>query len=477
MLRSYRLGFATNSSSSHSIIIHPALQAAQRYTPATPWSTKEELNHPSHYSLITTKDKAGYLAHLAERQIRFNTELTAHQKANIHGAFHRAGFSMAELLAHTPNIEYDSVLGGCPKGVPFDLWLSFLLDPCVSMHCTPESGDDERVYEPCLEVGHAKLPYSLSDFTRWKIEGDAMVSFDIFTGSKFRWSASPYEKAITPELVDVKITDWCGFGCTFCYQGSTTEGVHAPLDAILAIFDQLADMGVFEVALGGGEPLAHPDIVAIIDGAKSRGLCVALTTFDKKLLDHPHLTTLLDSKHNHPGRLTALGVSVHGHKDVERLVATKEGLRARKLYTELIAQTVVGATPLITLERTLDVAIERDMPLLLLGYKTTGRGAGRERPVNTETLKRLLVKAKNARSMPDILTSEGGFRLGVDTAFLDSYGDLLDSIGIPSLLRSSPEGKFSMYVDAVTGTCGPSSYCEPESMEPIGDLRAQFATY
>lgn len=477
MLRSYRFGFATNSSSSHSIILHPLMEAKQRYHADTPWSGARNPCRDDDYSLIHAQDRAGYMAHAIMRQWSFEQrEPSAHERTRVAAVFQRAGFSMADLLAHTPALEWSIDNSWCPDGIAMDRWLALMLDPMVSMHVRPECADDGDMYEHCIEVGHARVPFTRGVGVRWKQDGDAIVSFDMYNGSKFRWSPNAYEKATTPELVDVKITDWCGFGCSFCYQGSTTQGAHAPLERILAIFDALAALDVFEVALGGGEPLAHPDIAAILEGATERGLCVALTTFDKNLAYRTDLEALFRHK-GREGRVSAIGISVHGHKDVARLIATKQAMERQKIYNELVAQTVVGATPLATLERTLDVAIAGNLPLLLLGYKTTGRGAGRERAINTDHLRRILVKAKNARSMPDIIGTDPGFRLGVDTAFLDAHGDLLDSIGVPALLRSSPEGKFSMYVDAVAGTCGPSSYCDEALMEPITDLRDQFARW
>lgn len=44
------------------------------------------------------------------------------------------------------------------------------------------------------------------------------------------------------------------------------------------VLDQLAEMGVFQVAIGGGEPLLHPDIIPILQYGKKLGLVINLTT-------------------------------------------------------------------------------------------------------------------------------------------------------------------------------------------------------
>lgn len=52
-------------------------------------------------------------------------------------------------------------------------------------------------------------------------------------------------------------------------------------------------------------------------------------------------------------------------------------------------------------------------------------------------------------------------------------------MGVPEILRTSPEGKFSMYIDAVADTVAPSSYCAPDLVEKRrpGALLEQFAAW
>jgi len=71
--------------------------------------------------------------------------------------------------------------------------------------------------------------------------------------------------------------------------------------------------------------------------------------------------------------------------------------------------------------------------------------------------------------------------LSVDTAFVDKNPGLLEALSIPEALVSSPEGKFSCYVDAVEGLMGPSSYIPKQDMTPLAEnteaFIRQFATY
>lgn len=85
-------------------------------------------------------------------------------------------------------------------------------------------------------------------------------------------------KGATPELVDIKITDFCPFGCEYCYQGSTTQGEHAPIEYIRSVIAALAKMEVFEAAIGGGEPTLHPQFVPILKEFRATGIVPNFTT-------------------------------------------------------------------------------------------------------------------------------------------------------------------------------------------------------
>lgn len=483
MLRSVRLGFATNSSSSHSVILHPDAQAAAKFSLPGPWSLDARTNKDTvyDYDLGAQADKLGMVGYFFARILEGvygDPGIAAHERLQIHAVFARHGVVL-DSKAMDKNVYMDRAHLEPPKGVPLSLWLDFLLDPRVTLHGAHEYVEEPTFYDALLVPGTDQVPANY-DNTLVKVDGDALVFFDSFDGTKIRWSKTPYLKSSTPELVDVKITDHCTFGCAFCYQGSTPQGQHASLERVTAIFDQLAAMGVFEIALGGGEPLAHPDFGAIMEAGIRRGLSMAFTTFDPTFPDHPELHRLYKLQHQKDvptsGNLSAIGVSVHNAQGIERLKVAKERMREREIYASVVAQSVVGATPMATTERLVHTAIAENLPLLLLGYKTTGRGAGRERPADRDAVARILRLARKG-AIEAGGSRDHGFRLGVDTAFLDRYGDLLDDLRIPGLLRTSPEGKFSMYVDAVANTCGPSSYCGADQMEPVGDLHAQFAAY
>lgn len=467
MLRSIRLGHATNSSSAHSIIFHDANDA--RVGRTLPHTDIDEICEYSRdkFSFSEPREKALYLL----RDLVDSTP-SNHVMIEVAALLRKRG--LGNLLDEVRTVELPIEPQGLSAyrpaekgGVGLVEWLDFMLSPHVTCY-----GYDDNNGDPGMALQADGVAVELDYRLLWKKDGPAIVAYEPNSGTKIRWSREAYDKAVTPELVDVKITDFCGYGCSFCYQGSTKAGQHAPLERIEAIFDQLAAMRVFEVAIGGGEPAHHPQFAEIIEAANARGLTFNFTAFGLDWTKNERAMKALKD-----GSGSGIGISVHSKRDIVKIQRAREALREHKIWgVTPMAQTVVGATPMTTIANMLEACIESSTPLLLLGFKETGRGAdyGKAR-ASDAAVRKLLVKAKEA--CEQTREDYNPFTLSVDTAFLDRYGHLLDELKVPHSLRTSPEGKFSMYVDAVENTCGPSSYCDPAQMEVIGDIKAQFAAY
>ncbi|OLF23651.1 radical SAM/SPASM domain-containing protein [Aeromonas sp. YN13HZO-058] len=88
----------------------------------------------------------------------------------------------------------------------------------------------------------------------------------------------PFWSPHGPELMDISITNWCDKGCAFCYKSSTNRGTHMRLSDYKTIVDQAANMGTFQVALGGGNPNQHPDFIEILEYTRLKGIVPNYTT-------------------------------------------------------------------------------------------------------------------------------------------------------------------------------------------------------
>jgi hypothetical protein len=301
-------------------------------------------------------------------------------------------------------------------------------------------------------------------------DGDNLVAFSPGNGNKMRFNMnamadSVYEKSHAPELVDVKITGFCEKNCKFCYMSSTTSGLHGNFDNIVKIFDMLAEMQVFEVALGGGEPTSHPRFLDILKAARERDIVPNFTTFTRNWLDRADADEILQAT-------GAIGVSCQSEKDLElvREIKTRAGYA-----TKVMAQHVIGAVPIEVTTKFIEKAFEEWIPVLLLGYKEVGFGSEYHRFDDVETFESLLALIMNVNER------NRHVNLSVDTALVDRYPNLTKILGAPEALVSSPEGKFSCYIDATTLRQAKSSYVLETEMTPLmlttEDFLKEYAKY
>jgi radical SAM protein with 4Fe4S-binding SPASM domain len=82
-----------------------------------------------------------------------------------------------------------------------------------------------------------------------------------------------------PESVHLQLNNVCNLRCPSCYVGLHAEDTGSlPLERMYSLIDEFAAMGVFQVALGGGEALLSPKFVAVARYARQRGLVPNVTT-------------------------------------------------------------------------------------------------------------------------------------------------------------------------------------------------------
>ena len=88
-----------------------------------------------------------------------------------------------------------------------------------------------------------------------------------------------------PELLDISITNYCDKCCNFCYRGSNPNGKFMSLQLYERIISEAKEMGVFQVALGGGNPNQHPDFIDFLKIAKNNGIIPSYTTNGSGMTD------------------------------------------------------------------------------------------------------------------------------------------------------------------------------------------------
>ncbi len=88
-------------------------------------------------------------------------------------------------------------------------------------------------------------------------------------------------KILVPEtdrlrLASVEITQRCNLRCPYCDQPKSDRDM--PVAQFDKLLGELVEEGVEAVALGGGEPTLHPELPALLEAARQRGLRAGLTT-------------------------------------------------------------------------------------------------------------------------------------------------------------------------------------------------------
>ncbi len=161
-----------------------------------------------------------------------------------------------------------------------------------------------------------------------------------------------------PESIDVKITDYCDMGCAYCHESSTTSGIHSDLDALLGTLEDLP-AGV-ELAIGGGNPLSHPDLVRFLLKLKERGIIANFTVNQGHLKTFQDLLVFLIKD----GLVQGLGISITSNNFT--YVKPLLGLTGNVVY-----HLIAGVNKVDVVERLMALG---ECKILLLGYKLFGFG-------------------------------------------------------------------------------------------------------
>jgi hypothetical protein len=239
-----------------------------------------------------------------------------------------------------------------------------------------------------------------------------------------------------PESIDLKITNRCNMRCKMCAEQSTPRGEHANLNNPL-----LNSLQPYtELAIGGGNPLEHPGLHALLVRMKYQRVICNLTVNVRHFMDYKYmLMGLADQNLIH-----GLGVSVPND-----IPYSDEFFKAIKKFPNAVIHTIAGYTPQYIFEDLKD----HNLNLLILGYKTKGLGV-EYYATHYHIVDDMLIEL--AQTLPDL---RNHFKA---IAF--------DNLAVKQLCLSSiiskeeynnfymgDDGEYTMYVDLVTNKFGKSS--------------------
>ena len=123
-----------------------------------------------------------------------------------------------------------------------------------------------------------------------------------------------YLENMAPLLMQVELTEACNLKCKFCYNSQKPRYNKKAIEML----DTLADQGVMQVNLTGGEPLAHPHFFDILEHACKRFPNVVILT-NGALMNEKTLEKL------HRYDITSVNISLHGNRIVHEELTQVNG--------------------------------------------------------------------------------------------------------------------------------------------------------
>lgn len=259
-----------------------------------------------------------------------------------------------------------------------------------------------------------------------------------------------------PDSMDVKITNKCDKGCIFCHENSKSNGEHG--DIMNAKFIETL-LPYTELAIGGGNPLEHPDLEAFLEKCKSLKLIPNMTVNQVHFMkDYDRITKLVQNK-----LIYGLGVSLTDSEE-------KGFIDRVKAIPNAVIHVINGYHKIDEIEKLYD----HDLKILILGYKIFRRGKDL---IEGNDFNRRLITSRMQDwhdALPEItkhfnvvsfdnlaLKQLNPKRLLTDDEWNQSY--------------MGEDGQMTMFIDLVKNTYSTSSTTPEEERKPLlDDIKPMF---
>ena len=191
-------------------------------------------------------------------------------------------------------------------------------------------------------------------FVRYQ-NGNYTVTIDTKTGTKIRENDLDFFRADFPESMDIKICNKCDLGCPMCHENSTKDGAIGDIMSE-SFIDKLHPYT--ELAIGGGNPLEHPDLVPFLEKCKRLNLIPSMTVNQVHFMKNRNfLKDLVEQK-----LIYGLGVSL--------VRVTNDFIDSLKEFPNAVIHVINGLVNPLELE----VLSGEGLKILILGYKQFRRG-------------------------------------------------------------------------------------------------------
>ena len=239
---------------------------------------------------------------------------------------------------------------------------------------------------------------------------------------------------VYPESIDMKITNYCDMGCPMCHERSSVDGKHGNLSNKL--IESLHPYT--EVAIGGGNPLSHPALPEFLTYLKKRKVIANITVHWKEFLKN------VDLLHNwtNEGMIHGLGISIDE-------IVPEEVIEKIKEFPYAVIHTIIG----IANKSIIEQFVDKDLNILLLGYKFFGRGIDYKFNYDLRVSERMTWMKKNLKDYVKRFRAVSFDNLAIEQVKLK---ELLDPYTYTQMYMGG-DGTFTMYVDLVENKYAVSS--------------------
>lgn len=269
-----------------------------------------------------------------------------------------------------------------------------------------------------------------------------------------RFDDKPMEPLQIPYLVDLNVTEWCNYNCSFCYRGCTEKGKTVDPDLCTKIVANLTLCGVAELVLGSGNT-AHlfrddKKYISLRNYVDSFRGCSDTYSVSTTLNWQSFLDLYLDVNllaFIQP--LDSLAVSItdapaYVWEQLQRLAdfVISHATGNFKVKFQFIPELLEPEA-----REKLMKAFQFE-PLCLLGYKSTGRGKD-------------LIPQALGDDFWQLLKNYDTFYLTVDATFAETYKDKLVAFNVENKVRTcKQEGICSCFLDPLRNRLYENSHSE-----------------
>lgn len=273
--------------------------------------------------------------------------------------------------------------------------------------------------------------------------GNYTVKLNTVNGTKIRETV--YDDFIPDfaESCDITITDRCSGGCEYCYLGSDPLGAQPNL----LDWEFLNTIRPYTEFAVNGNDLTHPQLEEFLILLKEKQVITNIT------INQLHFENNIEYLHQLVNDKLIYGIGI------SLVNPTEEFIEHVKEFPNAVIHAINGILSMSDITKLAD----RDLKLLILGYKELNRGLVYKEKHELEIRKNQEMLAKFLAEMFDRFNSISFDNLALEQLNVKS----LLSLDQWDDIYMGDEGSFTFYINLVDGTFGKNSMTTFEERHPI----------